>query len=54
MIEELIRENETGLIFGLLSNLNQKSLNMTDPESKKQFSEFDLQKVENVILGHVF
>lgn len=54
IIEELIRENQTGLIFGLLSHLSHSKLNSEDSEAKKNFDEFSLQKVENVILGHVF
>jgi hypothetical protein len=54
MIEELIRENENGLIFSLLSNMNQTSLDSSSVEQKKNFTEFDLEKVENVILGQMF
>jgi hypothetical protein len=57
IIEELIRENQTGLIFGLLTHLSNSKLNSDDfnsPENMKNFDDFNLQKVENVILAHVF
>jgi hypothetical protein len=54
MIEGLLRENQSNLLFALLSAVSRDfDFSKLGDASSKNFEDFSFEKVEDVILSHV-